>query len=1128
MAVALGGLPVPKHFDTIGEPETLEQRWKEYKEDIETYLLASGVTDGTQRRALLLHIGGKGLKEIYLTKPADDRAAAGQKSEYDKAIDIFDAHYKLKKNVPKARQTFMEITPSAGETILNFVTRLQVQAQHCEFQELDAQVRDKVLFYIKDQHLKGKLLCEKDLTTNKLMEIVSNHHEKSAMILQAPASGQALAVRSHQQSNNNAQPKKTVKCYACGIKGHVKSDCRRSPGHTCEKCGHLGHYPKCCRVKPADYKKTASQGQGQKQKKKFHKGNQRALEEGEDQAVESIQEGVQSFHIFSASGASKRKYEDMYKFEVNNVVKIPFVIDSGAHHNTLSEEDFQIICQHTSVDLEKATTKLYAYASTNPIELLGQCCLKIGIPKSGNAVTAKFFVTVGGQVSLLSNKTSKELGVLKINVVNSIQGESEWVRLQKEFPATFKGLGKLQGYQLKLKIDDSVTPCIQKVRRIPFCKRGEVTKKLEELVALDVIEKVTSPSRWVNPLVAVSKKPEDGNQKGDIRICVDMRRANEAIIRERHPVPTVEETVQEMHGGKYFSKLDLNMAYHQIELHKDSREITTFAGPDSLYRYKRLIFGINMASEKFQQIVSQVIRGCPGAYNMSDDIVVVGRTEQEHDERLYKVVKTLAENGLTLNPNKCKIKLQSIKYMGHVISSNGLEVSSDKVTAIVKAPRPKDQFEVRSFLGLAQFCSKFVPHFATVTSSLWDLTKQDSQFKWGDTEESAFQTLKKHLCQAPVMAYFSVGAKTRLTVDASPVGLGAILEQQQPDGAWRPIYFASRKTSAVESRYSQFEREALAVYWACKKFHLYLSGSHFEIRTDNKALLRTLLPNSTPPSARLERWILYLQQYNYTLSHISGSANQADALSRLPVKTEDDDASTEEYVYSVALDAVPNAISPRSFEDASKADITLEAVRNAIISNDWTSLNGTQFKAVKDELCIAGFNILRGNRLVVPSTLQKTILDLAHEGHQGIVRTKARLRSKCWWPEMDKSVEKMIKSCYPCQLMSPCHTPEPLCPTTLPDKPWSYLTIDLLEIPEGNHLLVLVDYYSKWPEVVQLTRTRACDVIKALKRIFRTHGLPERIRSDNGPPFASAEFEEFLKNHNIIHLKGIPSSSPEC
>ena len=221
----------------------------------------------------------------------------------------------------------------------------------------------------------------------------------------------------------------------------------------------------------------------------------------------------------------------------------------------------------------------------------------------------------------------------------------------------------------------------------------------------------------------------------------------------------------------------------------------------------------------------------------------------------------LEQNGLTLNYDKCEIGVQSMTYMGNVLSGEGLKVSSERVKAITQAPRPQNQSEMRSFLSSVQFCAKFIQGFATISSPLWDLTRLGAKWKWTGREEGAFQELKTKLTQAPVMAYYTQGAKTRVTTDASLVGLGAILEQQQEDGLYRPVYYASRKLNTVERRYSQVEREALGVRWACQKFYLYLYGVDVEVCTDHKPLVAVLGPKSRPPSSRIERWLLYLQQF---------------------------------------------------------------------------------------------------------------------------------------------------------------------------------------------------------------------------------------------------------------------------
>lgn len=516
--------------------------------------------------------------------------------------------------------------------------------------------------------------------------------------------------------------------------------------------------------------------------------------------------------------------------------------------------------------------RVFAYASEEPLQIKGKCNLDVRVPQTQKSLNVEFYVMLGKAATLLGRDASELLGVLRVGVpVNSCDVESDGASnnpkqadrkasLRAKFPKVFQGLGKLKGYQLKLHIDEKVQPVAQPPRRIPFSRREKVTEKLEELLKLDVIEKVEGPTSWVNPLVVVEKP------NGDIRICLDMRQANQAIVREKHPVPTVEETLQEVSNAKVFSKLDLNMAFHQIELHPDSRDITTFAAPNGLYRYKRLLFGVNMATEKFQQIVWQIIQDCPGAYNLHDDLRVVGTNDEEHDENLERVMRKL-ESGLTLNYDKCEIGVGSTIYTGDVLSGEGLKVSSQRVKAIVEAPAPQNPSEVRSFLGSVQFCSKFIPNFASISSPLWDLTAKDIKWKWGVKEAKSFQEIKDRLTRAPVMAYFRQGAETRLTTDASPVGVGAILEQKQKDGSYRPIYYASRKLSKIEMRYSQFEREALAVRWACEKFYLYLYGISFEVCTDHKPLLIVLGAKSKPPSARIERWLLYLQQFQYKLTH---------------------------------------------------------------------------------------------------------------------------------------------------------------------------------------------------------------------------------------------------------------------
>lgn len=359
------------------------------------------------------------------------------------------------------------------------------------------------------------------------------------------------------------------------------------------------------------------------------------------------------FYVFRAGATDE---ENTLKL-INEDKLINTVIDSGASCNLLSEEEFNFVTGGR-VEVLECTKKVYAYASVEPLQLIGKCILSECVPQTHQSLGAEFYITYGKAATLLGRKTSELLGMLRVGVsINSCKikanGPPEMPKhadrkaaLKGKFPKVFQGLGKLKGYQLKFHIDQDIHPVAQPVLRIPFSRRDKVNEKLEDLLKLDVIiDKVEGPTSWVNPSVVVEKP------NGDVRLCLDMRQANRAIVREKHPVPTVEETLQEVSHAKVFSKLDLNMAFHQIQLHPDSRDIT-FAAPNSLYRYKRLLFGVNMATEKFQQIVWQVIKDCRRAYNLHDDLRVVGADDKEHDENLERVMRKLEERGLTLNYEK--------------------------------------------------------------------------------------------------------------------------------------------------------------------------------------------------------------------------------------------------------------------------------------------------------------------------------------------------------------------------------------------------------------------------------------------------------------------------------------------
>ena len=445
--------------------------------------------------------------------------------------------------------------------------------------------------------------------------------------------------------------------------------------------------------------------------------------------------------------------------------------------------------------------KLYPYASSQPLPVKGS--FKCTVSVCDRSTKAEVLVIKGRGMSLLGKITATELGVLKVGI-NIAMVTSKADSLKQQYPEVFEGVGKLKNKQIPLDIDPTVKPIAQPFRRIPFNLRGKIRDKTKELLDIGITEPVEDQAPWVNPVVIVPKN------NAEIRLCVDMRQANQAIMRRRYPIPTVDEVLHTMNGSKVFSKLDLKWGYHQLELSPESREITTFATPDGLFRYKRLLFGVCSASEQYQHEIASALAGIEGVENISDDIVVQGPDTETHNRQLHQTIEHLQECGLTLNAEKCLFNTDRLVFMGMLLSEKGIGPTADRVKAVLEVEEPKSASDVRSFLGLANYSSQFIPHFATLSEPLRRLTRKETPFEFGPEHKKSLECLKQKMAEACTLAYFDKNAQTKIITDASPVGLGAVLVQEQ-DSAWTPVCYASRSLTEWEQRYSQTDKEALCV-----------------------------------------------------------------------------------------------------------------------------------------------------------------------------------------------------------------------------------------------------------------------------------------------------------------------------
>ena len=398
--------------------------------------------------------------------------------------------------------------------------------------------------------------------------------------------------------------------------------------------------------------------------------------------------------------------------------------------------------------------------------------------------------------------------------------------------------------------------------------------------------------------------------------------------------------------------------------------------------------------------------------------------------------------------------------------------------------------------------------------------------------------LKKALSKNLTLHYFCMNKETEMFVDASPIGLCAILTQKEPNKEERKvIHFASRALTPTESRYSQTEREALGIVWGCEHFHLYLYGAPFKVITDHKPLVSMFGNHRAQLPPRIERWAMRLQPYKMTVEYQSGESNPADYLSRHPIHKHSSSRESkvaEEYVQYLVDNSTPKAMKLEDVAAATLEDQTLKVVIKALETGKWyearieenvplNSLYSTLQKC-RHELSLAHNNsvILKGSRIVVPAKLQQQAINIAHSGHQGIVKTVALLREKVWFKGMNNSVEETVKNCQHCQVATPTTTREPLQMSPLPSAPWMEVSADFGQVAEGTYILVVQDEYSRYVIVDVLSSLTARSVVPRFDKIFSEFGVPAQLKTDNGPPFNSSEFASYLSNMGIHHRKITP------
>lgn len=673
-----------------------KEEWTSYVERLNYYLIANDVSEDTKKCAILMSgCGPTVYKIIRSLVDADTRKTI----KYDELLTLLADHFDLSLH-PLYRFKFYNRIRAKGETIAAYVAALRALAEHCEFGEyLKMMLRDRLVCGVNHEGIQCRLLTEKNLSYDKALEIALSTEAaaKGSKDINAASttpidqslnytsgkkysSEKTTHQRNKQDRDSTAPAKLTVTCCQCGGQGHSVPECKFRTAE-CRRCHKTGHIARVCRSK------------GQSNPKKTHYVQE---------ATELSTTEDPSYDLFNLQDNT---YEPITVELELNQVPLTMELDTGASLTLINKASYDLISQENQcAKLEKPDVELRTYTG-EAVKILGSTTVEA---KYGEQNLQLIVHVVDGQgPNLLGRDWLSKFKINELSNIHTLVTPSKLDQVLNKHTLIFEeGLGTLKDVKVKLLVDPSVSPKFYKARTIPFALKERVETELQKLEASGIISPVDQ-SDWAAPIVPVMK------QNGHVRICGNYRvTVNQAIKVDSYSLPRVEDLFSALAGGKYFTKLDMSQAYLQLQLDDASKQYVTVNTHRGLFRYNRLPFGVSAAPAIFQRCMENLLRGCQGVSVYLDDLLVTGSTTDEHLERLDHVLHILETAGLRLNRSKCAFLLPKVEYLGHIIDESGLHPTEEKVKAIQEAPAPKNLAELRSFLGIINYYSRFLPNLS--------------------------------------------------------------------------------------------------------------------------------------------------------------------------------------------------------------------------------------------------------------------------------------------------------------------------------------------------------------------------------------------------------------------------------
>lgn len=1111
-----------------------------------------------------------------------------ESASYSAALAILKEHLQTKTNNTVKYVEFTGRHQLSGESAATYMEELSRIVPHLGIE--DKEVRELLCMHqfvagLQDKALQDKLFEAENLTMESALgtAIQTEANRRMADAVRRPAESNSVYRVGPQHDAGARQPV----CYCCAG-AHLAKDCPEDKDKLfCSYCKIKRHVLAACKK----WKKAQQQGKGGGGSKREKQGNNtRKKPSGNVASVETpaqagpsappvtvpptplavpSQPVPQAQHVAAmhTPTAARELYDLVYGhqglFQVGaaqalraappvmlqvrlNGTDMWFQVDSGACRTIIGSTTFEALAVRPS--LRPADIELHRFEDPKPIVFRGVFDAEVHF--RDRRLTLPVLVSNGNGPSLLGRDWFAPMG-LGVSGVNSVSDFNDIYSMVKEYPTVSSPHhGCFTGPPVHIAVPADAQPRYQACRRVPF----PLMTKMEEAIDKQVAQGVWVPYqdyRWASAIVPVAKK------NGSLRLCADYKgTVNPFLSPDTYRTPTVDEVLHKLAGGQIFGEIDLVDAYTQIPVDEDTSKLLAVNTIKGLFRVTRMPFGVKVASAVFQRVIDSILSRFKGVVAYQDNVYIKADNLSAYKQILCSVLQALSEAGLKVNADKCTWATTELNVLGFKITPHGLHPLEDKVIAIHRAPVPKGKGELLSLLGLITFYGRFFKGRAHVLEPLHRLLEHGAPWDWTDAHDAALQEVKKRITSDQVLVHYSLDRPVTITVDASPVGVGAVLSHTFVDEATglseeRPIAFASRTLTPAERRYAQFDREAVAVMFGVKRFGQEVRGRFFRIVTDHKPLLGVFKPNVRIPdtlSPRMLRWVLTLGAMDYSIEHHPGpSIGNADFLSRLPLQGQADPRS-DAHVHLVAgflsrnpaeasqLPMYPDPagvflLDAKDPQDLSAAAIAAATLQDPLLSQvyHWTvhgwprdvPPEAQPYAALRDQLSTLHDCLLRGDRVVVPHVLQPKVVELVHATHPGITCSKAIARAIVWWPGIDKDVENAVRQCTACQEAAN-RPPRTYCSWPKAEAPWERVHLDYAGPFMGHNFLIVIDAYSKWPVVKVVPDLSAPTLVTHMRYIFADLGLPKLIVTDNGGSFVAAYFQDFLSKNGVRHLFSPP------